>query len=128
LLFVFSFSDFVLLSLARGMSFASYYRTLSYFLLLRHILLSPAVLLLLLISRVQADVAVSNVRGPEKPIHLCGHEVTQIVGFLPPPPGCPVGIAVTSYRGSLQLSVNADETVSTSPFFLFFLLFLPFLV
>lgn len=41
-------------------------------------------------------------------VHLLGHPVTQIVGFLPPPNGCPLGVAVTSYQGKLQLSINAD--------------------
>jgi len=41
-------------------------------------------------------------------VHLHGHPVTQIVGFLPPPNGCPLGVAVTSYQGKLQLSINAD--------------------
>jgi len=56
----------------------------------------------------QADVAVSNVKGPDTTVHVLGRAVTQMVGFLPPPNGCPLGIAVTSYRGALQLSVNAD--------------------
>jgi len=56
----------------------------------------------------QADVAVSNVKGPERTVHICGCPIEQIVGFLPNPNGCPLGVAVTSYRGQLQLSVNAD--------------------
>lgn len=55
------------------------------------------------------DCAVSNVRGPEETLHILGREVKQIVGFLPPPPGCPIGVAVTSYRDQLQVSVNANK-------------------
>ena len=58
---------------------------------------------------IKADCAVSNVRGPEDALHILGREVKQIVGFLPPPPGCPLGVAVTSYRGQLQVSVNANK-------------------
>jgi hypothetical protein len=43
-------------------------------------------------------------------VHLLGLPVRQLVGFLPPPNGCPLGVAVTSYRGRLQLSVNADAS------------------
>ena len=43
-------------------------------------------------------------------MHLLGHRVTQIVGFLPPPNGCTLGVAVTSYQGKLQLSINADAS------------------
>jgi len=57
----------------------------------------------------QSDLAVSNVRGPDDTVHVCGLPVEQLVGFLPPPNGCPLGIAVTSYKGVLQLSVNVDE-------------------
>jgi hypothetical protein len=57
---------------------------------------------------------VSNVRGPDMALHIMGKEVKQIVGFLPPPPGCPIGIAVTSYRGQLQLSVNASKQTLAS--------------
>ena len=56
----------------------------------------------------EADVAVSNVVGPPRTIHIAGMEVTQVVGFLPPPPGVSLGIVVSSYRGDFQLTVNAD--------------------
>ena len=51
----------------------------------------------------------SNVVGPDKAMHIGGREIKQIVGFLPPPPGCPLGVAVTSYCDELQLSVNANR-------------------
>jgi len=38
--------------------------------------------------------------------------VEQIVGFLPNPSGCPLGVAVTSYRGQLQISVNLDAAAA----------------
>jgi hypothetical protein len=57
----------------------------------------------------QADLAVSNVKGPDEMVHVCGLPVEQLVGFLPPPNGCPLGVAVTTYRGCLQISVNMDE-------------------
>jgi len=57
----------------------------------------------------QGDVAVSNVQGPAYPIHLDGLRVSRIVGFLPPPPGVPLGVAVTSYCGNLQVSMNCDK-------------------
>jgi hypothetical protein len=41
-------------------------------------------------------------------------QVKQIVGFLPNPNGCPLGVAVTSYRGQLQLSINADADAVAS--------------
>ena len=37
-----------------------------------------------------------------------GMEVTQVVGFLPPPPGVSLGVVVSSYNNEFQMTVNAD--------------------
>ena len=55
-----------------------------------------------------ADCAVSNVMGPDQRVHIDGHTVTEINGMLPPPPGVPLGVVVSSYDGRLVFSVNAD--------------------
>ena len=55
-----------------------------------------------------AEVAVSNVRGPAQPLHLLGRPIQAIVGFVPPPPGTPVGVFAGSYNGALSLSANVD--------------------
>lgn len=57
------------------------------------------------------DFCVSNVVGPDRQLHLLGHPIKQIVGFVPPPPGVPLGIVISSYAGKLQLSVAADQNV-----------------
>ena len=41
-----------------------------------------------------ASFALSNVRGPDFPLHYDGRKVESVAGFLPPPPGCPIGIIV----------------------------------
>ncbi|GMH90190.1 hypothetical protein TrST_g12937 [Triparma strigata] len=55
-----------------------------------------------------ACVAISNVRGPESKLHIDGRTVENVVGFVPPPPGVPIGVVVQSYNGGVCLSVNGD--------------------
>jgi len=56
-------------------------------------------------------VCVSNVRGPEEALHVDGRTVESVVGFVPPPPGVPIGIVVQSYAGGVSLTCNADKNV-----------------
>mmetsp|Transcript_46812 Transcript_46812/g.114134 ORF Transcript_46812/g.114134 Transcript_46812/m.114134 type:complete len:805 (-) Transcript_46812:966-3380(-) len=56
-----------------------------------------------------ASVVVTNVRGPEHTVHLDGHPVQSFLGFLPLPPGIPVGMVVGSYNGEVQLAVTAER-------------------
>ena len=55
-----------------------------------------------------ASFAVSNVRGPPGPLHYGGRKVETVAGFLPPPPGCPIGVVVQSYDGRISITCNAD--------------------
>ncbi|GMH60792.1 hypothetical protein TrRE_jg2708 [Triparma retinervis] len=54
-------------------------------------------------------VAISNVRGPPSSLHVLGRTVEQVVGFVPPPPTVPIGVAVMSYDGTITLTVNGDR-------------------
>ena len=56
-----------------------------------------------------ASVVVTNVRGPEQTVHLDGRPVQSFLGFLPLPPGIPVGMVVGSYNGEVQLAVTAEQ-------------------
>mmetsp|Transcript_46814 Transcript_46814/g.114146 ORF Transcript_46814/g.114146 Transcript_46814/m.114146 type:complete len:807 (-) Transcript_46814:966-3386(-) len=56
-----------------------------------------------------ASVVVTNVRGPEHTVHLDGRPVQSFLGFLPLPPGIPVGMVVGSYNGEVQLAVSAEQ-------------------
>lgn len=58
-----------------------------------------------------AVVVVSNVRGPEKELHWNGRSIKKMGGFVPLPPGIPIGITVFSYSGMVGLAVNADKRV-----------------
>jgi len=60
-------------------------------------------------SSANAAVAVTNSRGPEEKVHINGRPVEALNGFLPLPPGLPVGVVVGSYNSKVSLSLNADK-------------------
>ncbi|KAJ8602221.1 hypothetical protein CTAYLR_003659 [Chrysophaeum taylorii] len=65
-----------------------------------------------------ASCAITNVKGPPLKLSLCGRDVVTVVGFLPPPPGIPVGCALVSVDGRSTISVNADASVLDADAFL----------
>ena len=56
-----------------------------------------------------ASVAVTNVRNAPHKLHIRGMAVEGVAGFLPLPPGIPIGVAVQSYAGNMQLSLTAEK-------------------
>lgn len=64
-----------------------------------------------LFSRANANAAVvvSNTRGYEKKLHIHGMTVESAAGFLPLPPGIPIGVVVQSYAGVISLTVTAEK-------------------
>jgi len=59
-------------------------------------------------AHANASVVVTNVRGPEKAGHLGGRKVEANLGFLPLPPGVPIGMVVMSYNQNITLTVMAE--------------------
>jgi diacylglycerol O-acyltransferase len=55
-----------------------------------------------------ASAVLSNVRGPDQCTHLGGRRVETTLGFMPLPPGIPLGVVVTSYAGNITLTVAAE--------------------
>jgi diacylglycerol O-acyltransferase / wax synthase len=60
-------------------------------------------------AHANASIVVTNVRGPEKAAHLDGRRVETHLGFLPLPPGVPLGMVVTSYDQRMTLTVMAES-------------------
>jgi hypothetical protein len=60
-------------------------------------------------SHANSDVVVTNVRGPEKIIHLDGRRLEAVIGFLPLPPGIPMGVVIQSYANKVNLTLNAEK-------------------
>jgi len=60
-------------------------------------------------SSANAAVAITNSRGYEEKVHINGRTVESMVGFIPLPPGLPVGVVVQSYGSVISLTVNAEK-------------------
>jgi hypothetical protein len=73
-----------------------------------HIL--PAAWLPFIFSKASAGAVavVTNTRGAPDYVHMDGRRVESIYGFVPLPPGIPVGVVVSSYAGSMALTVTAE--------------------
>lgn len=55
-----------------------------------------------------ACLSISNVRGSPTKLHMDGQTIQSMAGFLPLPPGIPVGVVVMSYAGVVSLTVTAQ--------------------
>jgi hypothetical protein len=51
---------------------------------------------------------ISNNRGTPMPVHVAGRRVESLYGFVPLPPGVPIGVTVMSYAGNLNCTVAAE--------------------
>ena len=56
-----------------------------------------------------ATVVVTNVKGPESPLHYQGRNVESVYGFIPIPPGIPVGVTIMSYQGKICMGLTAES-------------------
>lgn len=63
----------------------------------------------------QVNVVVTNVRGSSNSYSYKGREVTRIIGFIPPPNPVPVGIAVSSLAGLVNITIKSDPSVIKDP-------------
>jgi diacylglycerol O-acyltransferase len=54
------------------------------------------------------DLTVTNVRGPQQPIHLAGSRVREIHPLVPLAPDHALGVAVVSHAGSMTFGIVAD--------------------
>jgi hypothetical protein len=70
----------------------------------------PAAWLPFLFSKASAGAVavVTNIRGSPDYVHMGGRRVDSIYGFVPLPPGIPVGVVVSTYAGSMGLTVTAE--------------------
>jgi len=60
-------------------------------------------------STAGAIAVVSNNRGPSKQMHIGGRRVESLYGFVPMPPGVPIGLVVMSYAGNISLTMSAES-------------------
>jgi WS/DGAT/MGAT family acyltransferase len=62
-------------------------------------------------SRRLHNLVVSNVPGPQEPLHLAGAQLAETYPVVPLRQGQALAIGVTSYHGGVYYGLNADRTV-----------------
>lgn len=66
-------------------------------------------------SSAGSSCVVTNTRGPPNAVHIRGHRVKEFAGFVPIPPGIPIGIVVSSYENQLSLTLSAHPWAVPDP-------------
>lgn len=59
-------------------------------------------------SNAGSIAVVTNVRGPSRKVHIGSRTVESFHGFVPLPPGVPIGVVVGSYDGNVTLTLTAE--------------------
>lgn len=60
-------------------------------------------------SNANSIAVISNNRASNQAVHMNGREVTNFYGFVPLPPGIPIGIVVMSYNGTINCTITAQK-------------------
>lgn len=63
----------------------------------------------------KASLVASNLRGPDRPMHLAGIPVTQLLFWVPQTGDIGLGVSMFTYQSSVQLGVIADRSVLPDP-------------
>lgn len=69
-------------------------------------------------ANANACVSITNVRQPPHKVHMGGngqYTVENMAGFIPLPPGLPIGVVVQSYAGNLSLTLTAEPYAVPDP-------------
>lgn len=60
-------------------------------------------------SNAGSIAVISNNRSSSTPLHLNGRTVESFYGFVPLPPGIPIGLVLLSYNGTINCTVTAQS-------------------
>ncbi len=63
----------------------------------------------------KASLVVTNVAGPQQPLHFLGHAVDRMLFWVPHPGKLGLGVSLMSYAGSVTIGVRADVAVLPDP-------------
>jgi len=63
----------------------------------------------------QVNCVVTNVRGAPSSYSYLGREVSRLIGFIPPPNPVPIGIAISSLDGEVNVTIKAERSLIQSP-------------
>lgn len=63
----------------------------------------------------KASLVLTNVPGPQQPLHLAGHEMRRIMFCVPHPAALGLGVSILSYAGEVRIGARADVAVMRDP-------------
>jgi len=63
----------------------------------------------------RASVVVSNVPGPQSPLHLCGQRITEMYFWVPQSGSIGIGMSLLSYAGQVYCGLIADRQLLDDP-------------
>jgi WS/DGAT/MGAT family acyltransferase len=63
----------------------------------------------------KASAVVSNVPGPQAPLHICGQRVTEMYFWVPQSGSIGLGISILSYAGQVHFGMIADRALLPFP-------------
>ena len=63
----------------------------------------------------KASAVVSNVPGPQAPLHLCGQRISEMYFWVPQSGTIGLGISILSYAGQVYFGLIADRKRVASP-------------
>jgi len=63
----------------------------------------------------KASLVASNLRGPDRPLHLGGVPITQLLFWVPQTGDIGLGVSMFTYQNSVQFGVIADRSVVPDP-------------
>ncbi|MGY4828424.1 wax ester/triacylglycerol synthase family O-acyltransferase [Sphaerotilaceae bacterium SBD11-9] len=63
----------------------------------------------------KTTAVVTNVRGPETRLRLCGAEVHEVVFWVPTAGNIGLGVSIMSYAGGVQFGLRTDEALCARP-------------
>ena len=63
----------------------------------------------------KGTLVLTHVRGPTKPVHICGHEVDGLMFWVPQAGRLGVGVSILSYAGMVRVGVYTDAGIIEDP-------------
>lgn len=79
------------------------------------LLIKPGQDALMRLFQDKTTAVVTNVRGPDTPLRLCGAEVYEVVFWVPTAGDIGLGVSIMSYAGRVQFGLRTDEALCAEP-------------
>lgn len=79
------------------------------------LLIKPGQDALMGLFQAKTTAVVTNVRGPDTPLRLCGAEVHEVVFWVPTAGDIGLGVSIMSYAGHVQFGLRTDTALCDQP-------------